>query len=131
MRIVNNYGEGLSAIDTLAAARNTGKIENSFGDDVGRTIASIPGGCGSEHVVDIHVTDHRSPYCGLARGTNHLKAGSALRDVDRLGMEVAGRQPIGEDHGTLLLTELLQLPPVFIINVQDGTPWRICAATFE
>ena len=60
-----------------------------------------------------------------------MKTGSARRDFNRLGVEVAGRQTVGKHHGALLLAELEQLAAVFIVEVKNVGARRLCPAAFE
>src|ERR1019366_7065495 len=53
VRIIHHHREGLAAIHAFEAPGNTGKVEDSFGDRLGRTIARMTGGRSCEHVINI------------------------------------------------------------------------------
>ena len=62
---------------------------------------------------------------------DQIKSGSARRDLDFLGVEIALGQSVGKNFGAALLADLHQLLAVFVVGIEHGRARRFGAAAFE
>src|SRR5512146_1489268 len=129
--VIHHNREWLAFIDAFEPAGNTLEGANPARDLLERAPASVGGGRGGKHVMNVNAATHRRKNGDRSRRRYKIEAISGGADIEALGAEVALFQAVGEDLRAMLFAEVVEPAGVFVVVVRDGDARWFSPTAFE